>query len=238
VLALFGWVGAAQAQDTTAPAPAQTAQAVWPYASSPTRYATPEAAALGFADDFLGMHDPHVCEVRQGDTRSGEIDIGPAGRPLSTGLLVRQLTADNSWWVLYAGVESIQVDVPGSGATISSPVNVAGRSSAFEGTVPIEVRQDGSTTPIGSGFVTGGAGPELGPFSGDIPFTRPSAPSGALVFLVLDYERGGVDGAVVQRVHFGPAPVTTTSTTSRDTTTTRAPTSTVPPVAVSPRYTG
>lgn len=225
--------GTARAQPPVTPT--ATSSAVWPYASGTVRYPTPEAAARGFATDFLGMHDPVVSEFRQGDTRSGEIDIGPAGGEPGTGLLVRQLTTDDSWWVLGAGTDSIDVVTPEAGALISSPVTVSGRSEAFEGTVPIEVRQDGSTRPIGSGFVTGGAGPDLGPFRGDITFAAPTVPSGALVFLVLDYERGGVAGATVRRVHFSTVPPSTTTTRTATSSTT---VTTAPRVTAVPRFTG
>ena len=239
--------GVAQAQTTTPPP--EVTQPVWPYASSTTRYASPEAAALGFAVDFLGMAEPEVGEFRQGDSRSGEIDIS-AGLPLLTTLLVRQLTADDSWWVLGSSVETIEVDEPEAAATISSPVTVSGRASAFEGNVPVEVRQDGSTTPIGTGFVTGNGGPELGPFEGEITFSPSTQSYGALLFLVTDAKDGGVAGAHVQRAQFSPAPATTTTTTtssttvsSSETSTTRPTTTTTAPagssaVKATPNYTG
>ena len=62
---------------TTAPA-AATWAAVWPTAASTTRYQTPEAAAQGFATDYLHMTNPVINRFQQGDARSGEVPVQPS----------------------------------------------------------------------------------------------------------------------------------------------------------------
>lgn len=186
---------------TSAPPPIDRTSAVWPYAASSTRYSDPVAAARGFAIDFVGFTSPTLGAFRPGDARSGEVDVRGAGG-LTTTVLVRQLGTDATWWVLGAVTANIQAQQPTALATISSPVRLQGRSSAFEGTVQTEVRQDGAVAPLGRGFVTGGSGSELGPFDGMLEFTRPSAASGAVVLFTVSMENGHVAEATVLRVHF------------------------------------
>ena len=47
--------------------PVDTSTAVWPAASSSTRYSDPVSAARGFATDYVGFTDPIVGEFQQGD---------------------------------------------------------------------------------------------------------------------------------------------------------------------------
>ena len=61
---------------------------------------------------------------------------------------------------------------------------------------------DGSTQPVGTGIVMGGANGELGPFDGTVTFTRPSASAGALMLLTRSAEDGSVTEATVVRVKF------------------------------------
>jgi Immunoglobulin-like domain of bacterial spore germination len=187
---------------TTAPVtvPVDTATAVWPYAAGTTRYADPVAAARGFATDFVGFTNPVVGEFRQGDTRSGEVPVQPEASGPETTVLVRQL--GDSWWVIGATTANIQLTSPAALATITSPVRLQGTSTAFEGTVNTQVRQDGSTQPIGSGLVMGGGSGTMGPFDGTLTFSQPSAPAGALVLLTVSPKDGTVSETTVVRVKF------------------------------------
>jgi hypothetical protein len=135
---------AVSSSTTTTNRGVDTSTAVWPFASSSTRYATPTDAARGFAVEFLGFVEPSVGELRQGDLRSGEVDIRFRGTGPVTTVLVRQLGPDDSWWVLGAATANIQVTAPTAGSPISSPVALAGTSTAFEGTVQVQVREDGN----------------------------------------------------------------------------------------------
>jgi hypothetical protein len=181
--------------------PPDTSTAVFPYASSGTRYADPVEAARAFAVDFVGFTDPLVGEFRQGDARSGEVEVLPTADGPVTTVSVRQLGTDGTWWVLGAATDNIATDAPGPGDTISSPVTVSGNAVAFEGVVNVEIRQDGSRQPLGTGTVMGG-GDILRPFSGQITFSRPSADYGAVVFLTRSEQDGRVWEATVIRVGF------------------------------------
>jgi hypothetical protein len=186
---------------TTAP-PASTWTAVWPTAASTTRYRTAESAAQGFATDYLHMTNPVINGFQQGDARSGEVPIQPNSTGPVTTVLVRQLVSDNSWWVLGAGTTSINLSAPAWNAMISSPVRVTGTSVAYEGTVQTQVRQDDTTKPLGEGYVTGGS-TAMGPFSGSLAFTKPTAKYGAVLLYTTSAENGAVMAASVIRVAFG-----------------------------------
>jgi hypothetical protein len=174
--------------------------AIWPFAGSGTRFTDPVDAARAFAAEFLGFGSPVVGAFQEGDSRSGEVEVRPvATGPVST-VVVRQLE-DDAWYVLAATTPTIEVDEPTAGSAVRSPVTVRGSAVAFEGTVEVEVRQDGNLGPIGEGFVTGG-GDELRPFEGVIGFDPPTERLGALVFLSRSAEDGGVWAAAALRVRF------------------------------------
>ena len=142
------------ATSTTSPKAASWT-AVWPTTASPTRYGTPEAAALGFATSYLHMDNPVIGQFQQGDARSGEVPVQPSTAGPITTVLVRELGTDNSWWVLGADTAAINLTAPTWNASISSPVALSGTSMAFEGTVQTQVRDD-NNAPLGKGYVTGG----------------------------------------------------------------------------------
>ncbi len=198
---------------TVAPEPTSTAvpdsdevaarDAIWPWVETSTRFAEPIDAVESFAIDYLGFTDPAVGEFQAGDNRSGEVELRVGDVGPWTVVFVRQLTADDSWWVLGAVSENIAVDEPEQGEVVESPLNISGSASAFEGTVDVELRADGNGEPIYVGFVTGSGAPERGPFSDTIEFTSPGSGGGALVLL----SRSPVDGSVVEasalRIFFG-----------------------------------
>jgi hypothetical protein len=199
---------------TAAPATSvteSTATAVWPWIASSTRYSDPVAAARGFATDLVGFTEPVMGEFRQGDARSGEVDVRPRADRTPTTVLVRLI--NGSWWVLGSTTPEIQVSAPAAGATISSPVAMAGTSTAFEATVNVHLVADGAAdtpaaegapaTPLASTFVMGGSMGDLLPFNGTLDFASPGAgTSGALVFLTFSPEDGRVVNATTVRVHF------------------------------------
>ena len=187
---------------TPAPAPGDTATAVFPDPSTALRFDDPVAAARAFAVDFVGFTDPVIGDFAQGDSRSGEVEVRPRAEGPATTVFVRQLGTDGSWWVLGSATVNITLDSPATGDTITSPVGLTGSALAFEGHVNVEVRQDGASEPIGTGFVTGG-GDMMRPFSGEVAFTAPTAEQGALVLLTYGGEDDRVLQAVVIRVAFG-----------------------------------
>jgi hypothetical protein len=188
--------------ETTATTVPADATVLWPFPGSTSRFTTPEQAARSFAVEVLRFQEPVVEAFRQGDTRSGEVPVRAAARGPETTVLVRQVGPGDDWSVLGSVTENISVTSPAAGAVISSPVAVAGRAVAFEGTVQVEVRADGQLGPIGAGFVTGG-GDEPRPFNGSVPFETPGAPYGALVFFTTSAEDGRVWEATAFRVAFG-----------------------------------
>lgn len=186
---------------TTAPEPVDTSTVVFPGPSSGVRYDDPVDAARGFAVDFVGFTDPLVGEFARGDARSGEVPVRPTARGPVTTVFVRQLGTDGTWWVLGSATANIAVDSPGSGDAIASPVAVSGSALAWEGVVNVEIRQDGSRQPLGTGVVTGG-GDTMRSFAGEIEYSIPTADRGAVLFISHSAMDGRVWQAAVIRVSF------------------------------------
>lgn len=179
------------------------ATTVFPDPMTSQRFEAPEALVSAFATQVLGFREALVGDLRQGDLRSGELDVqARAGGP-STTVLVRQME-DDSWFVLGASVPSIRLDAPAAGATITSPVPLSGAAYAFEGTVDVRLFADGSVEPIATTFVTGRGDGELGDFSGELTFEAPDgATHGVLVLSEASAEDGSTTAASVIRVTFG-----------------------------------
>lgn len=189
---------------TTAPAatvPVDTTTAVWPTASGPV-YTTPVAAARGFAVEFVGFRSPVVGEFKRGDTRSGEVDVRARPGGAVTTVLVRQLGAGGRWFVLGSVSGNLLLTEPAALQKVASPLRLRGTSTAFEANVTVEVRQDGTKAPIGTGFVMGGSMGEVGPFDGTVTFRRPTARYGAILLLTYSMEDGRVWEASTVRVAF------------------------------------
>lgn len=188
---------------TTEPSMVPTDTAVWPFVAGTTRYADPVKAATDFAVTYLGFVKPVVGPFVAGDSRSGEVDIRATKlATATTTVMVRKLAPGETWWVLGASTPHLQLRSPVWDAPITSPVTVAGRSTAFEATVNVEIRQDGSLTPIGTDFVMGGSNGTMGPFSKAVTFTRPTAKRGAIVFKMPSTDGAGTLEAGVIRVRF------------------------------------
>jgi hypothetical protein len=183
--------------------PVDTTTAVYPSASSATRFDDPVAAARSFAVDFLGFVDPVIGELQQGDSQSGEVEVRPSSSGPVTTVLVRRL--GDTWWVLGAATRNIELREPTALATISSPVRLQGVSTAFEANVSVEIRQDGARSALGEGYVMGGSMGELAPFDGTVTFADPSASMGAIVLYTASMENGNIWEASVVRVRLAPA---------------------------------
>ena len=181
---------------------AATSTALWPTAASATRYPTPESAARGFATGFLSMVDPVVGTFRQGDARSGEVPVRPDPGGPETTVLVRQLTAANSWWVLGSATAAISISQPATLATVSSPLTVRGTSTAYEATVDVSLRLDDATAPLAEGTAMGGANGQMGPFETTLDFAAPTGRRGALVVSTTSAKDGTVAQATAIRVRF------------------------------------
>lgn len=180
-------------------------RAVWPPSDGSISYDDPVEAARGFATELAGFAEPVVGEFRQGDSRSGEVEVRPRSDGPVTTVLVRQLGADDSWSVIGAATDGIRPSSPESGATVSSPVQLSGTSTAFEGTVQVSVRAPGVEEPLGTGFVTGGSMGEMGPFDSSLEFEPGDAVDGAILFATVSMEDGQVWEVAAIPVVFGSA---------------------------------
>ncbi len=191
----------AAATTTTADDPSFYTSAMWPWFESSLRYTDPVDAARGFAEDYVGFTAPIVGEFMQGDSRSGEVEVKPTEDGPVTTILVRQLGPASHWWVLGAVTEHTLITAPDALEAIDNPLQVAGEALAFEGVVEVELRADGSTTPLVAGTVTGGGG-EMRPFEGDFVWTNPGDGGGAVLLLTRDQDDDGVWTVSAVRVAF------------------------------------
>ena len=176
-----------------------------------SNYDDPVEVARAFAVEYLGMVDPVVGEP-SGPGPDGTLDVvvqprGEGGRILEPGVLETTVKFDPAgppWNVLYATSPDLRLDGPPLGREVTSPVTVSGESRAFEGTAQVEVRQDGMEAgeALGRSIVTGGAGPALGPFSGQVSFDPPGTDQGAVVLFTNSAADGSVQQATVVDVSF------------------------------------
>lgn len=179
----------------------QPEQAIYPFAFTRATYPDPVPLARGFAVEYLGMPDPVVGEFQQGDTRSGEVGIRSRDDGPVTTVMVRQLEGDN-WWVIGAATTNLQIEAPKALTIVGSPVTVSGRSTAFEGTIKVEVREDAQLEPIAEGSTNGGSMGEMGPFSTSLDLGETGASGGAIVVKTLSPNDESVEEASVVRVLF------------------------------------
>jgi Immunoglobulin-like domain of bacterial spore germination len=170
------------------------------------------ATAVAYMRREVGMRDPVAGPFRWTGPSTGRVEIHPrdseGGQPVTGPITVVSLQRLTSvWYVLGTHTSNIGVTQPGPLAKIASPVRVAGRARAFEGTVQVRVTEDryGKDTQLGSGVVTGG-GDVLRPFAGRIAFRYPVGSTGSILFAERSAANGDVLGATVIRVRFAPAP--------------------------------
>jgi hypothetical protein len=168
------------------------------------RFDDPVALTQSFATEFLDFVDPAVGEFRQGDERSGEVDIVPFEGATPTTVFVRLFGDPGEWFVIGAANANIVIEEPRTRDVITSPVEVIGAADAFEGTVQVEIRADGQDEPLFSGFVTGAMG-ELGSFRETFEWAAPTEGAGSMVFLSRSPQDEAplIDAGVI-RVFFGP----------------------------------
>lgn len=215
LLAVVGVLGVGDDDDATAPSTTSapigstttlpedlTSTAVWPVGTSSTRYSDPVDAARGFAVDFVGFVEPVVGPFRQGDSRSGEVDVRARSDGPITTVLVRQLGPDDSWLVLGSFTENIELSDPGVLEVVRSPLRITGRARAFEGNVQVAIREDGNPAPLATGFVTGSGGEDLGPFEDTFSFPAPTRAHGSLLLTTESARDGRIEEAAVLRIAF------------------------------------
>lgn len=187
---------------TTTPPTVQPDTAIWPFAASILGYQAPVEAARTFAVNYLGFVDPVIGPFQPGDSRSGEVSLQPAASAPVTTVLVRKLTSAGTWWVVGAATANLRLESPTALAAIASPVVLSGQSTAFEATVNVQVRQDGSLAPLKEDIVMGGANGVMGPFSKAVAFPPPTSRAGAIVMKTMSAKDGTIWEATVIRVSF------------------------------------
>jgi hypothetical protein len=112
------------------------------------------------------------------------------------------VNGDRNWWVIGATTPNIVLTTPMANTSVSPPVLLAGQSTAFEGTVNVEIRAEGQVAPIKEDSVMGGSNGEMGPFSKSVLWDKPDASSGAIVLKNLSAEDGSTVEATVIPVTF------------------------------------
>ncbi len=193
---------ATTSMSTTTTTSVATDTAVWPFVTDSIRYSDPVQAATGFAVTYLGFANPVVGAFMEGDNRSGEVVIRPNSTGPETTVIVRKLAPDETWWVLGASTPMLQLQSPEWNASIASPVTLSGQSTAFEATVNVQIRQDGTLTPLANDVVMGGSMGRMGPFSKAVRFRVPTAERGAIILRTLSAKDGNIAEAAGLRIQF------------------------------------
>jgi len=189
---------------TTVPfAVVDPAATVFPNPETSQRFDDPVALVDVFARGPLAFSAPILSAFQQGDARSGEVEVRAFATGDPTVVLVRQLE-DDTWFVIGAETESIQLASPAAGEVVSSPQPLTGQAYAFEGTVGVFLFGPDLGAPmIAETFVTGRGDGELGDFTGEVTFTVPDgAEFGTLYLTSSGGEDGGTIAAQVVRVRF------------------------------------
>ena len=187
---------------STTPSSTAPTTAIWPFASTATRFGDPALAVQTFATDYLGFTNPLVGSLHRKANGSDAIVVRSSVNSVATTVLVRQSTSAHTWWVLGSSAPDIIVSSPSTMQRISSPVLVKGTSTAYEAVVNVQLRQDGSVNPVTSNTVMGGSMGVMGPFSKMVSFPGPSSKYGALVFRTYSAKDGHVIEASTVRVSF------------------------------------
>lgn len=179
-------------------------RAVWPFDNSGDTYDDPVELVRSFASEYLGFTKLIVGEFEPGDDDdSGLVDIMSFEGGTLTRVSVARPDADGGWVVLGAENENLIVESPSLREKISSPLTVSGDSTAFEGTVDVLIREDGRMDPLGTGFATGGANGEMGPFSTTIDLAEGGSGHGAVIVRTQSMEDGGTAEATVVPIELG-----------------------------------
>jgi spore germination protein GerM len=199
---------------------------IWPFATkaeldeyaagSDRTFRDPVRTAREFMTKYVGMDNPVDFPTRTTGPGTVEVPMGPRygeGRtPLPNPrarftVVVSQLGPQGPsgpWTVVEVNAPDIVVTTPRALDRISSAAPLTGQAHAFEGTVNVEIREDGMLAgrSLGEGFVTGG-GDMRRPYMGSVAFRSPSKPAGAVVYTELSAADGqNILQAAVVRVRF------------------------------------
>jgi hypothetical protein len=192
------------------------------HGSADVDYTDPEATALDVARTYLGFPDPVIATAEEtADADASAVTTVPPpgpGRvvvrsqpdvPMTTTLNLEQAPGSGAWYLTSAladNIPEVRWELSGGEASVS------GTSTAFEGTVQLELRQDGMAfgDSLGGTFATGGSMGEMGPFEATFGFRQPSEKAGALIVYTDSAKDGTVQEATAVRVQLAsddrPAP--------------------------------
>ncbi|HZB72329.1 MAG TPA: Gmad2 immunoglobulin-like domain-containing protein [Acidimicrobiales bacterium] len=195
--------------DGTGDPPAAEAPAFqWPVEGDARTFDEPVALVQAFATEYLGVVGPGITDNGD-DTATVRPRREDGSTPPSDGprTVVEWATVDDHLVVVGAYSPNIRVDTPERAQELTSPARVSGHArNLYEANVIVEVRFGGLSLPIATvPTAAGGSGPDLAPFSVDVPFEVPVAGRGAIVV----HSDSGVEGtpeATVVPVRFGSQP--------------------------------
>jgi hypothetical protein len=203
--------------------------AIWP--SVEVVFETPEAVAGDFVSQALGV-SPTLGEFRQGDARSGEIDVFSPGEGedptpvFRSTLLLRQLGAEGGWFVLAAVNGDVSIATPESGdEVVAGPVTVQGVARGFEANVVVEAFVAGDAALLAQEITTAGALDTSEPYTVTLDLSGP--PPGQVIALLV---RGGT-GLAEDPGEFSAIPVVVVEAPARDV-------PALPPTRPVPTFTG
>jgi len=193
---------------TTAP-PGLEQPAIWPAAD--VVFTTPEAAAEDFVTNVLDV-PPALGEFKQGDSRSGEIDVLSLGEGsnaqavVRSTLLLRQLGADDGWFIIGAVNEHETITSPASLAEVAAgPLEVTGAGRGFEANLVVTATVAGDEgAELDRAVTMGGSAEASEPYT--VTLDLSDAPTGSTVMLLL---RGGT-GLETDPGEFSAIPVVIT----------------------------
>ncbi|MGZ6992957.1 MAG: Gmad2 immunoglobulin-like domain-containing protein [Ilumatobacteraceae bacterium] len=165
--------------------------AIWPAAG--VTIDSPDQVAAEFVTEVLGV-EPVLGDFKQGDSRSGEIEVfspgeGAAATAASRGiLLLRQLGDGTGWFIIGAVNEHASITSPASGAVVAAgPLTVEGVARGQEANVVVTAFVAGDAKSVLDSKITmGGAMETALPYSVALDLSK--ATPGEVVALLV---RGG-----------------------------------------------
>jgi hypothetical protein len=160
------------------------------------------------------MTDPVAEPFRWTGATTGQVDVRArirmsddviaVGGPVTTVSLQRLRSV---WYVLGTSTSAIRVVDPRPRDVIRSPLPVMVVAPAVDGQLRVRVTADryGRDTELGSATLTSGILGGGGEVAGQVPFGRPTATTGSVVFTTTSGRNGEVWAATVVRVRFAKA---------------------------------
>ena len=182
--------------------PALPGSIVWPAAGAEETSSDPAEVATRFATEFVGFTSPVVGDAVMGGDGRATVEVRPRATGPVTMVELVQHGSGTQWFVVGASTPNIVADPALNGSPVTSPAELRGTSTAFEGTVDVAVRMRGSAESLATGFVTGGANGEFGPFEGELAYSAAGS-EGVIVFSTLNMEDGSLWEATVVPVVLG-----------------------------------